>query len=135
MHFVYSKISMLLINSTGRVAVTSGDFKFLFTTWQGVLLILITLLTLFLFVGLNINSLIILSKRLLTGEKPSVLLCIKEGFLSIKRILNPVGLLVVLFISLFAPIIGFGGCNSCAVCCRLAFRFYSSRSRVGRYSA
>ena len=86
----------------------SGDFKFLFTTWQGVLLILITLLTLFLFVGLNINSLIILSKRLLTGEKPSVLLCIKEGFLSIKRILNPVGLLVVLFISLFAPIIGFG---------------------------
>lgn len=106
--FGYSKISMLLINSTGRVAVTSGDFKFLFTTWQGVLLILITLLTLFLFVGLNINSLIILSKRLLTGEKPSVLLCIKEGFLSIKRILNPVGLLVVLFISLFAPIIGFG---------------------------
>ena len=106
--FGYSKISMLLINSTGRVAVTSGDFKFLFTTWQGVLLILITLLTLFLFVGLNINSLIILSKRLLTGEKPSVLLCIKEGFLSIKRILNPVGLLVVLFMVVIAALFAVG---------------------------
>ena len=105
--FGYSRLSMLLLKSTGHVAVTSGDFVFLFTTWQGILIILMTLLTLFLFVGLNVNSLIILCKRLLTGEKPSVLYCIKEGFLSIRRILNPVGLLIVVFLSLFAPIIGF----------------------------
>ena len=26
---------MFLVYSTGRVAVTSGDFKFIFTSWQG----------------------------------------------------------------------------------------------------
>ena len=105
--FFYSLISMLLIQSTGRVAVTSGDFIFLFTTWQGILLLVLAVTTLFLFVALEINSLIILCKRLLTGEKPSVLHCVWEGFLSLKRFLNPLGFLVVFYLSLLSPLIGF----------------------------
>ena len=103
----YSILSSLLIRLTGRVAVSSGDFTFLFTTWQGILILLLTVLTLFLFLGLEVNSLIILCKRLLTGEKPSVLLCIRDGFLSLKKFANPIGLLIVLYISLLSPIIGF----------------------------
>lgn len=104
---VYSILTNLLMHSAGRVAVTSGDFIFLFTTWQGILILLLTLLTLFLFLALEINSLIILCKRLLTGEKPSVLLCIRDGFLSMKKFVNPIGLLIVFYISLLSPIIGF----------------------------
>ena len=85
----FSLISRLLIRSTGHVAVTSGDFSFLFTTWQGILLIILAIVNLFLFVAVDLNALVILCNRLLTGEKPSVLYCIKEGFLSLKRFLNP----------------------------------------------
>ena len=104
---VYSILTTLLMKSTGRVAVTSGDFIFLFTTWQGILILLLTVLTLFLFLALEINSLIFLCKRLLTGEKPSVLLCIRDGFLSLRTFANPIGLLIVLYLSLLSPIIGF----------------------------
>lgn len=103
----FSVISRLLIRSTGHVAVTSGEFSFLFTTWQGILLIILAIVNLFLFVAVDLNALVILCNRLLTGEKPSVLYCIKEGFLSLKRFLNPPGILVVLYVSLLSPIIGF----------------------------
>ena len=43
----FSVISRLLIRSTGHVAVTSGDFSFLFTTWQGILLIILAIVNLF----------------------------------------------------------------------------------------
>ena len=103
----FSLISRLLIRSTGHVAVTSGDFSFLFTTWQGILLIILAIVNLFLFVAVDLNALVILCNRFLTGKKPSVLYCIKEGFLSLKRFLNPPGILVVLYVSLLSPIIGF----------------------------
>ena len=105
--FGFSALSMLLIRSTGRVAVTSGDFTFLFTSWQGILLIILAIINLFLFVAVDINSLIILCGRLLSGEKPNVLGCIKEGFLSLKRFFNPIGFLIVFYLSLLSPIIGF----------------------------
>nr|WP_316620725.1 hypothetical protein [uncultured Ruminococcus sp.] len=101
----FSLISRLLIRSTGHVAVTSGDFSFLFTTWQGILLIILAIVNLFLFVAVDLNALVILCNRFLTGKKPSVLYCIKEGFLSLKRFLNPPGILVVLYVSLLSPII------------------------------
>lgn len=101
--FGFSRLSMLLLASTGRVAVTSGDFLFLFTSWQGLLLLLLALVTLFLFTALDVNALVILCGRLLRGEKPSVLLCVKEGLLSLRRILNPRGLLIVLYVALLSP--------------------------------
>lgn len=38
--FVLRILSILMLRSTGRVAVSSGDFMFLFTSWQGIALIL-----------------------------------------------------------------------------------------------
>ena len=35
------RIFLALLNSSGRVAVTSGDYKFLITTWQGWLILLL----------------------------------------------------------------------------------------------
>lgn len=106
--WVYTSISKALIQGTGRVAVSSGDFLFLFTTWQGYVIILLTLLTLFFLVAMDINSLVILCGRILKGEKPSVLLCIKEGFLSLKSFISLRGLAVILYLSILAPILGFG---------------------------
>lgn len=105
---LFSWLSRMLLQGAGKVAVSSGDFLFLFTHWQGYVVILLALVTIMLFIGLEVNSLIILSNRLLSGEKPSVLLCIKEGVLSIKKLIGPRGLLIVLYLGLLSPILGFG---------------------------
>ena len=39
--FLMGRLFRLLLNSTGRVAVSSGDFTFLFGRWQGILLLAI----------------------------------------------------------------------------------------------
>ncbi|MBR1481887.1 MAG: glycerophosphoryl diester phosphodiesterase membrane domain-containing protein [Ruminococcus sp.] len=106
--YALSLISRLLLHSSGRVAVTSGDFIFLFTTWQGILLIILTFITLFFYIAIDINALIILCDRLLRGEKPSVFGCLGQGFVSLKKLLNPYGMLVVLYLTLISPITGFG---------------------------
>ena len=106
--FLFSLLSRMLLQGAGKVAVSSGDFLFLFTHWQGYVVILLAIATVMLFIGLEVNALIVLSNRLLSGEKPSVLLCLKEGVLSLKKLIGPRGLLIVLYLGLLSPILGFG---------------------------
>ena len=103
-----SGISRLILRSAGRVAVTSGDLAFLFTSWQGILLVILALITLLIYFAVDINSLIILCDRLLNGQKPSVLYCVKEGFLSLRKFLNPIGFVVLIYLSVLSPVIGVG---------------------------
>ena len=106
--FVLGRLFRLFLNSTGRVAVTSGDFVFLFGTWQGIVIILIALISLFIYVALDLNSKIIMSKNLLMGEEVSVW---KNCLYAVERIVslfNFQGLGVILYIVLIAPIVGIG---------------------------
>ena len=68
--FLLGKIFILLLKSSGRVAVTSGDYAFLFTTWQGILMLLLTLVSLFVYVAFDLNTKIALSSKLISGESP-----------------------------------------------------------------
>ncbi len=106
--FLLGRIFQALLKSSGRVAVTSGDWKFLFTTWQGVLILLLGLASLFVYVAFDLNSKIVLSRNLLTGQDESLENSIKEGFFSIGKLLNIRGILIVLYIALIAPILGIG---------------------------
>ena len=106
--FLLGRLFQVLLRSSGRVAVTSGDWKFLFTTWQGLLILLLGILSLFLYVAFDLNSKIVLSRNLIMEGKAHVLESIKEGFFSIRKLINPEGLLVVLYIALIAPILGIG---------------------------
>lgn len=102
------QVVFLLLSGTGRVAVTSGDFLFMFTTWQGILIIVITLLSLFFYIAIDLNSKIILSGRELEGKDVSVVRCIKEGFFGIRKMLSPRGLIIALYILLVSPVLGIG---------------------------
>ena len=62
---LFKWIAGLLIRGTGKVAISSGDFLFLFKTWQGYVIILLAILTLFLLVAIDINPLVILCGRIL----------------------------------------------------------------------
>ena len=106
--FLMGRVFRLLLNSTGRVAVTSGDFVFLFGHWQGILIILCAIFSLFVYVALDLNTKTILSRNLLIGENVSVWECIKEALGSIKRLLSIQGVGVILYIALIAPVIGVG---------------------------
>ena len=84
--FLLGRLFQILLRSSGRVAVTSGDWKFLFTTWQGLLILLLGLVSLFIYVAFDLNSKIVLSRNLITGQKIHLEENIKEGFYSIRKI-------------------------------------------------
>ena len=106
--FLLGRIFQALLKSSGRVAVTTGDWKFLFTTWQGILILLLGLVSLFVYVAFDLNSKVVLSRNLVNGSSESLDESIKEGFFSIRKLINLRGLLVVLYIALIAPILGIG---------------------------
>ena len=106
--FVLKQIGMLLIRSTGRVAVSSGDLAILYKNWQGPLLIVIALGSLFLYVAFDLNTQIIYASRELEGKQIRMREIFLEGLLSIKEFFTLDGIGIVLYIALIAPIIGFG---------------------------
>ena len=106
--YLLGRITQTLLTSTGRVAITSGDFMFLFKTWQGYLILLLGLVSLFIYVAFDINTKIVLARNLVTGEEQSVWKSMDEGFRSISALLNPRGIIVALYIALIAPLLGFG---------------------------
>lgn len=106
--FLLGRITQALLKSTGRVAVTSGDFMFLFKTWQGYLILFIGLVSLFIYIAFDLNSKIVLSKKLVTGEDLSVWRCMDEGLRSIRRLFSLRGMITCLYLALIAPVIGLG---------------------------
>lgn len=67
--FLLGRIFQALLKSSGRVAVTSGDWKFLFTTWQGILILVLGVASLFVYVAFDLNSKIVLSRNLINGRR------------------------------------------------------------------
>ena len=106
--FLMGRLFRVLLNSMGRVAVSSGDFLFLFTHWQGLLIILLGLVSLYVYVALDLNASVILSKELLTGNKINVLDILKRALPTIKSFMCWRGFGVILYIALIAPILGIG---------------------------
>ncbi|MBQ1482955.1 MAG: glycerophosphoryl diester phosphodiesterase membrane domain-containing protein [Erysipelotrichaceae bacterium] len=107
MMLVFKQIAMVLIRSTGRVAISTGDFWFLFTTWQGPLLLIIGMAILFLYVAFDLNTQIIYSSTILKGQA-DLKGSIRKGLISIREFFTPDGIGIVLYIALIAPIVGTG---------------------------
>lgn len=102
------RLFTLLLKSGGRVAVSSGDIKFLFTTWQGILILVLFFVVLFVYFAFDLNAMIIFSSKLLNGEKRIMWSSIKEGFFSIKRFFCPRGIGIILYITFVVPLAGVG---------------------------
>ena len=105
--YLLNQLSLFLLKTAGRVAISTGDFTFLFKTWQRPLLLMIGIGVLFMYVALDLNSQIIYSDQILRG-RPKLFEALKKGFLSIKEFFTPDGLGIILYIALIAPLIGFG---------------------------
>ena len=106
--FLLGRIFQVLLRSSGRVAVTSSDWAFLFTTWQGLLISLLGLVSLFFYVAVDLNAKIAVNRNILTGKRGSVIDFLKEGGESTKKLFNLRGIFVLIYIALVAPILGVG---------------------------
>ncbi|MBP7059628.1 MAG: glycerophosphoryl diester phosphodiesterase membrane domain-containing protein [Lachnospiraceae bacterium] len=101
-------IAMVLIYSTGRVAVTNSDLKLVVTTWQGWAFFAIFLISVFFSVAFNINGMVILADKAIKSEPISILKVLKDAIFSIKKFLNKDGILFCIYVAIGTPLIGVG---------------------------
>lgn len=94
--------------SDGRVAVTTGDFQFLFTTWQGWVLMLLAIAAVYIYLAFDLCSTILVADDIVKGRRVSVVKCLKKALRSIKSFLCPEGMAVVAYIALVVPVTGLG---------------------------
>ncbi|MBR4211999.1 MAG: hypothetical protein IKR84_06405, partial [Oscillibacter sp.] len=100
--------ALSLLHSTGRVAVSSGDFRFLFRTWQGPIILLLFLAVFFFYVSLDLNVKILYAGNVLNGTAEPVRATVARAFRALPKFLNPDGVGVALYVALIAPLVGAG---------------------------
>ena len=104
---IVKEFSVFLLGTIEHGSFTSGDFGFLFRTWQGYVFILLYMIVYAISMALDINGLIILGDKLIHDQKARVRDVLKEAFLSLRMFMNKEGLLVGIYVAILAPAIGF----------------------------
>ena len=101
-------LSGILMSSAGHEAVTTGDFAFLFTTWQGGLLILLAIALLCLYTIFDLNVKIIYSRSVLCREKARTGTILKDAVRSFRKLTGFRGILLILYMAIAVPLVGIG---------------------------
>ncbi len=101
--------SQRLIESTGRTAISSGDYLSFIFSFQGLGMLLLGLALLAVMVGLDLNAFIIQGRRLAAGQEPlKILPLIKESLRALGRFFHPLALLLVVQLVVTVPLAGAG---------------------------
>lgn len=98
-----------LILSTGRTSISSGDYLGFLLSFQGFGFLLLILAILTILIGLDINAFIIMSALI---KENKIKLTARHLFIvsikSLKLLLKPSGLLIMLYIAIVVPLVGLG---------------------------
>ncbi len=105
--FVFTRISNAIIG-TKVAALTTANIKQIFRSWQGPVLILIGIVFVLVYVALDLFIRVIVTGRILHGEKTGIFRSIKESVGSIKRFINPDGISILVYILFAVPLVGIG---------------------------
>lgn len=97
-----------LIKSTGRTGINSGDYLGFLLSPQGILLALISFVFFVIMIGIDLNAFIVMSYLLEENYKLKMRDMFKIALKSSRKFLNPMGVIVVLYIGLIMPILGLG---------------------------
>ncbi|MDO4719479.1 MAG: glycerophosphodiester phosphodiesterase family protein [Peptostreptococcaceae bacterium] len=104
-----SQIMKILLQSTGRTNISSGDFLGFIFSMQGIGLLILGLALLILLVGTDINAFIIMSALIREGRiKMTAKQLLFVGIRSLKNFLKPSGFLLMLYIAIIIPLVGIG---------------------------
>ncbi len=104
-HFV----TEMLIKGSGRTNISSGDYITFFASLSGMPVIISGVLILFLILGVDINTFIILSSLI---EENKLKIRAKDIFIavfkSLKYFFSPIGILLVAFVAIILPLLNAG---------------------------
>ena len=106
-YFIHQLMTQGLL-STGHIAVSNGDYRFLFHSWQGIVLAVLVFVILLIYVCFDINVVLLFSNHRLHQQPVSLWQLIKEVKKNMPRFLSPPGILIVLYIVFLAPIVNIG---------------------------
>lgn len=102
-------IMNVLLHSTKRTNISSGDYLGFLLSFQGLGMLLLGLLLLILLVGMDINAFIIMSALIREGRiKMTARQLMYVGIRSLKNFVKPSGILLMLYIALIIPLVGLG---------------------------
>lgn len=106
---LYSWIMRILMESVGRVNVSSGDYIKFLLSYQGFGMLVVTLILLIILTGIDINAFIIMGALVKEGKiKISAKRMIYVSLKSVRRLIQPSGILLMIYIALVIPLIGLG---------------------------
>lgn len=103
---LFKQVASLLFHNLGRPAFTSGDIPFLMRSWQGWVLILLGFLVLVVYTIFDINAVILISYKIIHNEKIKFIEIIKVSFHKASCYKSFYGVIIVLYVSLIAPLTG-----------------------------
>ncbi len=102
-------ILKLLLQSTGRVNISSGDYLKFLLSFQGAGMLLLGLILLILLIGVDINAFIIMSALVHEGRiKITARELLIVGLKSLRSFLRPSGILIMLYLAIAVPLVGLG---------------------------
>ncbi len=101
-------VATWLMHSTGRLAITTANFKFLFVTWQGWALLALILAFLTLFVIIDVNTKIVATGYAARQKQVTVKQVWKETFRRSRPLFSLQGIFVILALVILVPLVGFG---------------------------
>ncbi|MDG3131750.1 glycerophosphoryl diester phosphodiesterase membrane domain-containing protein [Streptococcus suis] len=106
---IFNLIIKNLIESTGRVSISSGDYLGFLFSLQGLAVLIVSIIILSLLIALDINALIIMSALIKENRiKLTARQLLLVGIKTIKSIFKPSGILVMIYIALVVPLVGIG---------------------------
>ena len=102
----FQELNGIILWNNDRPAFATGTYNYLMKTWQGWVVTALGLVSLAVYTVFDVNTTIIMSDKLLHGKEIKVRTLLRETVKSIKWFLSPLGILVVLYVTLAGPFFG-----------------------------
>ena len=105
----FTALVKLLIISTGQTVIANGDYWTFLLSAQGVGMLALAILLLLITIGLDINAFIIITTLIHEGKTElTVRRMLLLGLKSLKLLLRPSGLVIVIYVAIALPLLGLG---------------------------
>jgi len=103
---IFNELHGIILWNDDKPAFSTGKIPELMSSWQGIVVFLLGLISLIIFTIFDINTTIIMSDRLLHRKKINLLSLLKDTFESSLHFFTPVGILVSVYAAVIGPLFG-----------------------------
>lgn len=108
-YLLFNVVGKMIIKSSGHIVLSSGNFKDILFSFGGIGFVVISLLLFFVAIAIDTNAFIAISASIKRSGKPiTIWEAMKFGAKSIKTLVSPAGLFLVIFTLLIVPLASVG---------------------------